>query len=192
MKRSEFKNIYKELSNKNIAIMGHMGSGKSLIGKIIAKQLGFQHLDSDLEIIKLTNKSINQIFEEKGEQYFRSVETKTLLSLIGKKNVIISLGGGSILDKLIRDKLIKKSITVFLDTSLKVLEKRLKKSVKRPLLKNVDIKRKLKELDFNRRKYYLQADIIIQNIDNPLNTYKNFINEFFKLHEKTNSNKNYQ
>ena len=192
MKRSEFKNIYKELNNKNIAIMGHMGSGKSLMGKIIAKQLGFQHLDSDLEIIKLTNKSINQIFEEKGEQYFRSVETKTLLSLIEKKNVIISLGGGSILDKLIRDKLIKKSITVFLDTSLKILEKRLKKSVKRPLLKNVDIKRKLKELDFNRRKYYLQADIIIQNIDNPLNTYKNFINEFFKFHEKTNSNKNYQ
>ena len=192
MKRSEFMNIFKELGKKNIAIMGHMGSGKSLTGKILAKQLGFQHLDSDLEIIKLTNKSINQIFEEKGEQYFRSVETKTLLSLIGKKNVIISLGGGSILDKLIRDKLIKKSITVFLDTSLKVLEKRLKKSVKRPLLKNVDIKRKLKELDFNRRKYYLQADIIIQNIDNPLNTYKNFINEFFKFHEKTNSNKNYQ
>ena len=192
MKRSEFMNIFKELGKKNIAIMGHMGSGKSLTGKILAKQLGFQHLDSDLEIIKLTNKSINQIFEEKGEQYFRSVETKTLLSLIEKKNVIISLGGGSILDKLIRDKLIKKSITVFLDTSLKILEKRLKKSVKRPLLKNVDIKRKLKELDFNRRKYYLQADIIIQNIDNPLNTYKNFINEFFKFHEKTNSNKNYQ
>ena len=76
--------------------MGHMGSGKSLIGKIIAKQLGFQHLDSDLEIIKLTNKSINQIFEEKGEEYFRSVETKILLSLIEKENVIISLGGGSI------------------------------------------------------------------------------------------------
>ena len=192
MKRSEFTNIFKELGKKNIAIMGHMGSGKSLTGKILAKQLGFQHLDSDLEIIKLTNKSINQIFEEKGEQYFRSVETKILLSLIEKKNVIISLGGGSILDKLIRDKLIKKSITVFLDTSLKVLEKRLKKSVKRPLLKNVDIKRKLKELDFNRRKYYLQADIIIPNIDNPLDTYKNFINEFFKFHEKTNSNKNYQ
>ena len=190
MKRSEFMNIFKELGKKNIAIMGHMGSGKSLMGKILAKQLGFQHLDSDLEIIKLTNKSINQIFEEKGEQYFRSVETKTLLSLIGKKNVIISLGGGSILDKLIRDKLIKKSITVFLDTSLKVLEKRLKKSVKRPLLKNVDIKRKLKELDFNRRKYYLQADIIIQNIDTPSNICKNFIKEFFKFHEKTNSNKN--
>ena len=107
MKRSEFMNIFKELGKKNIAIMGHMGSGKSLTGKILAKQLGFQHLDSDLEIIKLTNKSINQIFEEKGEQYFRSVETKTLLSLIGKKNVIISLGGGSILDKLFRDKLIK-------------------------------------------------------------------------------------
>ena len=61
MERSEFTNIFKELGKKNIAIMGHMGSGKSLTGKILAKQLGFQHLDSDLEIIKLTNKSINQI-----------------------------------------------------------------------------------------------------------------------------------
>ena len=69
MKRPEFTNIFKELGKKNIAIMGHMGSGKSLTGKILAKQLGFQHLDSDLEIIKLTNKSINQIFEEKGEKY---------------------------------------------------------------------------------------------------------------------------
>ena len=190
MKRSEFTNIFKELGKKNIAIMGHMGSGKSLTGKILAKQLGFQHLDSDLEIIKLTNKSINQIFEEKGEEYFRSVETKVLLSLIEKENIIISLGGGSILDKLIRNKLKNKSITVFLDISLKALEKRLIKSDKRPLLKNVDIKKKLKELDFVRGKYYLQADIIIQNTDTPLDTYKNFIKEFFKFHEKTNSNKN--
>ena len=51
MKRSEFKNIFKELSKKNIAIMGHMGSGKSIVGKKLAKQLGFKHLDSDLEII---------------------------------------------------------------------------------------------------------------------------------------------
>jgi shikimate kinase len=190
MERSKFKNILKEIGKKNIAIIGHMGSGKSLAGKIFAKYLGFQHLDSDLEIIKLTNKSINKIFEEEGEKYFRDIETKILLNLIEKKNVIISLGGGSILDKLIRKKLIKKSITVYLDINLKVLEKRLKKSIRRPLLKNVDIKKKLKELDFDRRKYYLQADIIIQNIDTPLDTYKNFIEKFFKFHEKTNSNKN--
>ena len=190
MKRSEITNKLKESDKNNIAIMGHMGSGKSLIGKIIAKQLNFKHLDSDLEIIKLTQKSINKIFNEKGERYFRRIEKKTLLHLIEKQNVIISLGGGSILDKLIRDKLKKKSVTVFLDTSLKILEKRLKNSVKRPLLKNIEIMRKLKELDFKRRKYYLQADIIIQNSDNPLDTYKNFINEFFKFNEKTNSNKN--
>ena len=159
MKRSEITNKLKESDKKNIAIIGHMGSGKSLMGKIIAQQLNFNHLDSDLEIIKLTQKSINEIFNEKGEQYFRSIEKKTLLNLIEKKNVIISLGGGSILDKLIRDKLKKKSVTVFLDASLQILEKRLKNSFKRPLLKNIDIKRKLKELDFKRRKYYLQADI---------------------------------
>ncbi len=190
MKSSEFKNIFKELNKRNIAIIGHMGSGKSIVGKMLAKQLDFQHIDSDQEIVKLTDKSINQIFEEKGEQYFRDVETKILLRLIEKKNVVISLGGGAILEKLIRLKLKKRSITLFLNTSLKILEKRLKKSFKRPLLKNVDIKRKIKELDFDRRKYYLQADIKIQNIDTPSDACKNFIKEFLKFHEKTNSNKN--
>lgn len=190
MKSSEFKNIFKELNKRNIAIIGHMGSGKSIVGKMLAKQLDFQHIDSDQEIVKLTDKSINQIFEEKGEQYFRDVETKILLRLIEKKNVVISLGGGAILEKLIRLKLKKRSITLFLNTSLKTLEKRLKKSFKRPLLKNVDIKRKIKELDFDRRKYYLQADIKIQNIDTPSDACKNFIKEFLKFHEKTNSNKN--
>jgi len=190
MKSSEFKNIFKELNKRNIAIIGHMGSGKSIVGKMLAKQLGFQHLDSDKEIVKLTNKSINQIFEEKGEKYFRGVEKKISLSLIEKENVVISLGGGAILKKLTRLKLKKRSITVFLNTNLKILETRLKKSFKRPLLKNVDIKRKIKELDFDRRKYYLQADIIIQNIDTPSDACKNFIKEFLKFHEKTNSNKN--
>ena len=58
------------------------------------------------------------------------------------------------------------------------------------MLKNVDIEKKVKELDFDRRKYYLQADIKLQNIDTPLDTCKKFIKEFFKFHEKTNSNKN--
>ena len=96
MKSSEFKNIFKELNKRNIAIIGHMGSGKSIVGKMLAKQLDFQHIDSDQEIVKLTDKSINQIFEEKGEKYFRDVETKILFRLIEKENVVISLGGGAI------------------------------------------------------------------------------------------------
>ena len=102
----------------------------------------------------------------------------------------MSLGGGSILDMAVRNKLKKKSLTLFLDVNLKELEKRLKRSFNRPLLKNIDINEKMKKLDTERRKYYLLADIIIQNTNNPIDTFKNFIKEFSIFNEKTNSYKN--
>ena len=78
-----------------------------------------------------------------------------------------------------------------MDINLNSLEKRLAKSLNRPLLKNVDLKKKIKELDTARRKYYLLADIRIYNIDTIFNTCQNIIEKFFSFHEKTNSNKNY-
>ena len=188
MNSADFKNKLKDLNKKNVAIMGHMGSGKSIIGKILANMLNFEHVDSDKEITKLTNKSINQIFKEKGEEYFRIVEAKILSNLINKNDIILSLGGGSILNPSIRKKLEKNSITLFLDVSLIELEKRLKRSIKRPLLKNTNINKKVKELDTSRRKYYSLADIKIKNVDTPIKTCKNFINKFSDFHEKTNTN----
>ena len=117
MKSSEFRSILKKLGKNNIAIMGHMGSGKSVIGRMFAYKFGFQHIDSDQKIIQLTNKSINKIFEEKGEKFFRNIEKKVVLNLIEKKNIVLSLGGGSILDMSIRNKLKKKSFTLFLDVN---------------------------------------------------------------------------
>ena len=81
MKSSEFTNILKKLNKNNIAFIGHMGSGKSVIGKILSKQLDIKHIDSDAEIIKYTNKSIYKIFQEEGEEYFRSIEKKIVLNL---------------------------------------------------------------------------------------------------------------
>ena len=190
MESLEFTNKLKELGKKNIAIVGHMGAGKSIVAKTIAKKIDFQHIDSDDKITRFTMKSINKIFQEKGEEYFRNIETEIVLKLIEKKNVILSLGGGSILSGLIRDKLKKKSITLFLDVSLLELEKRLKKSTNRPLLKNVDLAEKVKELDIVRRKYYLLSDIIIKNINSPIDTCKNFIKKFANFHGKTNTDKN--
>ena len=189
MKSSEFRSILKKLGKNNIAIMGHMGSGKSVVGRMFANKFGFQHIDSDQKIMQLTNKSINKIFEEKGEKFFRNIEKKVVLNLIEKKNIVLSLGGGSILDISIRNKLKKKSFTLFLDVDFKELEKRLKRSHKRPLLKNMDINEKIKELDTERRKYYLLADIIIQNTT-PIDTFKKFARAFSNFNEKTNSYKN--
>ena len=188
MESIEFKNKLKEIKKNNIAIVGHMGAGKSIIGKILAEKVDFKHIDSDHEIIKFTKKSINQIFQEKDEEYFRKIEEKIVLKLIEKKNIVLSLGGGAILNKLIRDKLKENSITLFLDVNLLKLEKRLKKSTKRPLLKNVNLLEKIKELDIARRKYYLLSDIIIQKTNSPIDTCKNFIKKFSNFHEKKNIN----
>ena len=89
----------------------------------------------------LINLSIQFLIEE-GEKYFRKLEKKILLRFLEKNNIVISLGGGSILNTSIRNKLIKNSITIFLNVDLKVLEKRLIKSINRPLLENADITKK--------------------------------------------------
>ena len=67
MESVEFKNKLKEIKKNNIAIVGHMGAGKSIIGKILAEKVDFKHIDSDYEITRFTMKSINKIFQEMGE-----------------------------------------------------------------------------------------------------------------------------
>ena len=89
MESLEFKNKLKELKKNNIAIIGHMGAGKSIVAKMIAKKIDFQHIDSDHEITRFTMKSINKIFQEKGEEYFRNIETEIVLKLIEKKRYIL-------------------------------------------------------------------------------------------------------
>ena len=97
--------IIKKLNNydKNIIVItGHMGSGKSLIGKKLAKYLNWQHFDSDKEIEKSEEKKISEIFKDNGEKYFRKQEEIIIKSLLNKKYSVISLGGGSVTIKDIR------------------------------------------------------------------------------------------
>ena len=121
MKNKELKNKLRELNKNNIALIGHMGSGKSSLGNFIANKLDFEHIDTDNQIIKFEEKSIAEIFNENGEKYFRLIEKKIISRLINKKNVILSLGGGSILSSETRKILKKNTITIFLDVDLKVL-----------------------------------------------------------------------
>ena len=184
MENLGFKEKLLHLKKLNVAIIGHMGAGKSIIGKTIANKLNTDFFDTDSEIIKVEKKSINSIFKSKGENYFRDLESKIVLKLLNKKNSVISLGGGSILRKEVREKLKSYSVCVFLDINLIKLVERLKKSKNRPLLENTDILTKLKELDSQRRKYYLMADIRIQNKNSISKAYNNFINIFSKLDVK--------
>ena len=100
----------------------------------------------------------------------------------------MSLGGGSILDSSIRSELKKNSITFFLDIHLEELGKRLRNSTKRPLLKNTNITAKIKQLDTERRKYYLLADITIKDLNIATDICQNFLDKLTDLHEKNNIN----
>ena len=94
-----------KLKKKNICIIGLMGSGKSMIGKDLSKFLKLKFYDTDKEIEIKTNKSISAIFKEEGESYFRSIEEKICVNLLNKNNCVISLGGGSIINSNIRNRL---------------------------------------------------------------------------------------
>ena len=155
-----------KLGKKNICLIGLMGSGKSVIGKLLAQELRLRHYDSDKLIEKKLNKSINQIFTDQGESYFRNVEEDIVLSLLVKKNCVISLGGGSILSELTRKALFINSFSVYLKVDIEILYERLKKSKKRPLINNKDIKEKLIHLTQERNKYYRKANLIVNNLKN--------------------------
>ena len=178
MKNINIKKISGILSHKNIAIIGHMGSGKSAFSRKVAKYLNIQHVDTDREIVKFENKSINHIFLHKGEEYFRKIERKIVSELLNKINIIISLGGGSILDNKIRELLKKNSFSVYLEVDLNILKERLNKTKARPLLINVDILSKLQQLDLQRNKYYLNADLTINNSQSINKTLSDFIKYF--------------
>ena len=154
---------FKKIGKQNLSLIGLMGSGKSIIGKEISKIFDLNHFDSDIEIEKFSGKKISVIFSKFGEDYFRDIEEKICLDLLEKKNCIISLGGGSILSSKVRNMLLKKSYTIYLKVDINILSKRLTSSKKRPLLKKVDICKKLEELYEKRKGYYNRADLIIEN-----------------------------
>ncbi len=153
----------KKFGKRNICLIGLMGSGKSVIGKELSKISSMNYFDSDFEIEKESRQSVSQIFNKKGESFFRILEEKKCLQLLEKKDCIIALGGGSIVNKKIRDKIKKNSYSIFLNVDINVLTKRLENSNKRPLLKNVNKKTKLKEIFIKRKEYYNSADLIIEN-----------------------------
>lgn len=155
--------IFKNKGPHNISLIGFMGSGKSVIGKEISKVYKVEHYDTDNEIEKDTGDSINEIFSNYGEKYFRSIEEKKCISLLKKKHCIISLGGGSITNFKVRQMIKKYSFSIYLKVNKDILLKRLTNSKKRPLLKDFDKEKIVNKLLQERKKFYNEANLVIEN-----------------------------
>tara|TARA_B100000989_G_C19416914_1_gene416864 strand:- start:313 stop:864 length:552 start_codon:yes stop_codon:yes gene_type:complete len=176
----------REIKKKNICILGLMGSGKSIIGKDLGKHLNLKFYDTDKEIELETNKSINKIFEDYGEFYFRKIEEKICLELLSHDNCIISLGGGSIVNKKIRQSIMQNSYSIYLQVKLNNLVNRLKSSKKRPLLnKDTNKKETLTNLYYERKNFYEKADFIVNNDNDKITVLEKIISKL-NIHAKKN------
>ena len=127
--------IIKELRGRSIFLIGMMGSGKSSTGPVLAEILKYKYVDLDVLIENLTKKTIDKVFSEEGEEYFRDLETQCLKEIIKLPSVVVSTGGGVVLKKE-NWGILRQGVIVWLDINKEIVLSRLNsKDNIRPLLK---------------------------------------------------------
>ena len=147
---------------KNLVLTGMMGVGKSTIGKRLAKKLKIKFYDIDKIIEKKEKKTITEIFEIKGQDYFRKIEKKISLDILKKSNSVIALGGGAFINSMIRKETENSSISFWLDLKLDTLLIRLRNVKKRPLLIKENLKETIYKIYSERKKIYNKSDFRIK------------------------------
>ena len=147
---------------QNLILIGPMGSGKTTVGKQLAKRTRMDFVDSDHMIEDRCGVSISTIFDIEGEDGFRKRETKMLEELCDRSGIVLATGGGAITVEENRILLRKSGFVVYLKTSIETQLARTQKNQNRPLLENVDAQRKLTELMEERGALYEQeADLVV-------------------------------
>jgi 3-dehydroquinate synthase len=153
----------KIVGSTNIILVGMMGSGKSTVGRALAKHLKMKFVDSDHEIQQRTGVSINHIFDVEGEQGFRARESVELESILQQEGLVLATGGGSILLKNNRELMKSHGLVIYLHANINELWQRTKHDKARPLLQNDDPLQKLYDLYEQRNALYMEvADIVLQ------------------------------
>lgn len=148
---------------KNIALTGFMGTGKTTVGKILSNELGFDFIDTDEYIVIQAGKSIKDIFEQNGEEYFRKLESDCIVKVCAFTNHIISTGGGSVLFAQNMKALRNNGVIVYLDASFETIKGRNGIENGRPLMSG-KTEQQIETLYKSRKAYYLDNDFLV-NVD---------------------------
>ena len=156
---------------KKIILVGYMACGKSAVGRKLHEQLNYDYYDLDNYIEINRGISVKNIFKTKGELYFRQIERKSLEKIVRmKKNLIVSLGGGTpcYFDTIDFLNSIKETKTIFLQTNINIIYKRLKKSkIKRPLISHLTEEKEIKEFV---GKHLLERNYFYEKCKKKINT----------------------
>ena len=138
----------------NIILVGPMGAGKTTIGRQLAKKLSKEFYDSDHEIEKHTGADISLIFELEGEEGFRKRESQLLKEIVSNKNIVLSTGGGAVLDPENRKLLSDNGIIIYLKSTAEKLYRRIADDKRRPLIQTDDRLNKIKKILEEREPLY--------------------------------------
>lgn len=161
-----------------------MGTGKSEIGKRLAKILKMQYVSTD-DIIESTQKRrISDIFAEEGESYFRELEKDIVKKVSDMKGTVIATGGGVVLDNGNMENLKKNGILVSLNADPEEILKRTKRFAHRPLLDVPSPLDRIKELLEKRKPYYARADYAVDTTGKDINRVINEIIEIIRRNEQ--------
>ena len=167
-------------SNKNIVLLGMMGSGKSTIGYLLSNKINSDFYDIDKIIEEEEGLKITEIFENKGENYFRKIEKKITLKELKKDNLVIALGGGAFINSSIRREIKNSCLSFWLDLNISSILLRLKNVKKRPLLDENKLEESINEIYSERKKFYNESNFRIKcNSKNKEET----IHKIIKLYE---------
>ena len=147
------------MGHRNIVLVGFMGTGKSTVGKILAKRLGRTWVDVDQRIEEAEKRKIGDIFEKDGEAGFRALEKEMVRRVCGGANLVITTGGGAVLDEENMRALKQNGFLIALDASPETIYQRVKDSRHRPLLKSGDLMGEIRRLLEARRPFYAKADV---------------------------------
>jgi shikimate kinase len=156
-------------ATQNIALIGFMAVGKSAVGRTLAKRLRRRFVDLDRQIEKAAGMKVRDIFEQKGESFFRQCEKQTLADVLREENQVIATGGGVVLDDDNLALLREKTLLVCLSASTDAIMHRVGSGTSRPLLKGPNRRERIEELVLARQKRYDQAHVAIDTDQLTLN-----------------------
>ena len=146
---------------KTVVLVGMMGAGKSAIGRQLAQRLGVDFLDSDHEIERAADCTIEEIFQMYGEPYFRDGERRVIGRLLEGPVCVLATGGGAFMDPETRALMKAGALTIWLNAEFDVLWERVSRRSHRPLLKTADPQGTLRQLIEDRYPVYAEADITV-------------------------------
>ncbi|MGH6953188.1 MAG: shikimate kinase, partial [Alphaproteobacteria bacterium] len=152
---------------KTIVLVGLMGAGKTSIGRRLAARLGLPFVDADSEIEAAAGRTIEEIFDNQGEAFFRDGERRVIARLLDDPVQVLATGGGAFMDERTRAKIRERAISIWVRARLDILVQRTARRSNRPLLKRGEPRQILAQLIAERHPVYAEADIVIDSEDGP-------------------------